>query len=37
MGISKERDPDTEAQVWFRRTMIGAAIYISVVFAFILR
>jgi hypothetical protein len=32
----KTRDPDDEAFFWWKWTMIGALIYVGVVFAFIL-
>jgi hypothetical protein len=33
----KRRDPENEALFWWKWTMIGAVIYVGVVFAFILR
>ena len=32
----KTRDPDSEAFFWWKWAMIGAVVYIGVVFAFIL-
>ena len=36
-GAGKDRDPDTEASVWFWRTVVGAVAFSFVVFYFILR
>ena len=37
VGNGEERDPDGEASFWFKWALIGAAVYVGVVFWFILK